>query len=369
MRPVSAPPREGMRASLDVADVPGFLLARGLLTRRDVVDGGLRVRDTSRLNDVFVVTARGRRPLVVKSGPGVAREAAVLERLSGTGELAAFLPTVVDHPDRGTLVLQTAAEARDLRRHHAGGRFSSALARRTGAALAALHAVPPGILDGIEPAGDRGAELRVHVPDLEAVHTMSAAAKELTCFVQELDDLCAAIDRLAAASGEQAVIHGDVRWDNILAVRRAGSRRWTRLSLIDWELCEPGDPAADVGAFLGEYLRAWAQSVPATDPLDPGRRLDHAGLPLRRMRPALGAFWDAYARRSGAPAHELARLLARTVDFAAVRLVTAALEEAQALGRLNARVVCLVPLGRNLLCRGGDDAARLLGLDVPQEAA
>ena len=59
--------------------------------------------DVSRLNRVFLVTAEGERCLVVKladepGSEGVAREAAVLERLwsSGTGDgLARFLPPVV----------------------------------------------------------------------------------------------------------------------------------------------------------------------------------------------------------------------------------------------------------------------------------
>ena len=94
------------------------------------------------------------------------------------------------------------------------------------------------------------------------------------------------------------MIHGDVRWGNCLALRGASSR-WTRLQLIDWELCGAGDPAFDVGAFLGEYLGAWLRSIPIANPRDAGRLRAHARLPLRRMRPALGAFWDAYARQSG----------------------------------------------------------------------
>ena len=358
---------------LDLADIPAYLLELSLLEPRDVVQGGLRVVDASRLNSVFIASAEGRSPLVVKAGPGVAREAAVLERLHGAaggGGLAAFLPSVlVADRARGRLVLESAPGTRDLRRHHAHGRFSCALAREAGRALAALHGTPPAALDGMRAGADRGSEVRVHIPGLDVVQSMSPAAKELTRFIQGLDDLCEALDRIAASPRTEVVIHGDVRWDNLLAIPDAGSRHWTKLGLIDWELCEIGDPAVDVGAFLGEYLRAWAQSVPVADPLDPGRLLGHAGLPLARMRPALGAFWEAYARRSRTPSDELGRLLRRAVDLAAVRLLTAALEEAQARDRLRARVLCLVPLSRNLLGRRGDECARLLGLDAARGTA
>jgi aminoglycoside phosphotransferase (APT) family kinase protein len=351
---------------LELADVPDYLLERRLLGPRDVVEGELRVTDSSRLNRVFVVTARGRRTLVVKAGPRVAREAAVLERLHGAGrrgDLAAFLPTVVAADGaREALVLESPPGARDLTRHHARGRFSCALAREAGRALAALHATPPAALDGVPSLADEGLQFRVHVPHLEAVHSMSAAAVELTRVIQGLDDLCAELDRLAESSHEGAVVHGDIRWDNVMAIPQAGSYRWTKLQVIDWEHSKSGDPAADVGAFFGEYLRGWAQSVPVWDPLNPGRPLAAADRPLRRMRPALRAFWKAYTRSSAAPADELAALLRRALDLAAVRLLTASLEEAQILDRLRTRVLCLVPLSRNLLCRRGDAPSRLLGL-------
>ena len=353
---------------LDAADVPGFLLERRLLDARDVVRGGLRVSDSSRLNRVFLVTAHGRRSLVVKAGARVGREAAVLQRLHRAGHpgLTAFLPSIAfADPGRGVLVLESPAEARDVTRHHARGRFSRALARNAGRGLAALHGTPCAVLHGLRPPGDRGSALRVHLPDVDVVHEMTPAARELTRNIQGLDDLCAALDRIASSPREDAVIHGDVRWDNVIAAREPSSRRWTRLELIDWELCDAGDPAVDVGAFLGEYLRAWAQSVPVMDPLDPAPMLAGAGVPLRRMRPALRAFWEAYARGTGASADELATLLRRAMDLAAVRLLTAALEEAQAADHLPARVLRLVPLSRNLLCRRDHAPARLLGLDAP----
>jgi len=133
--------------------------------------------------------------------------------------------------------------------------------------------------------------------------------------------------------------------------------------VIDWEHCDVGDPAVDVGAFLGEYLRAWLESIPIVDPEDPARMLAHAGRPLRRMRPALRAFWNAYAAHRREPAADVDRRLRRAVDLAAVRLLEGALEEAQTLDQAPGRMVYLVRLSRNILCRRDHAAVRLLGLD------
>ena len=356
---------------LRAADVAGYLLERKLLSPRAVVDGGLRVVDTSRLNRVFVVTAEGERCFVLKVASragrtGVAREAAILGRLrliDGSGELAKFLPAVVAYDSaEGVLILESSPNARDVRRHHARGRFSCALAREAGRALALLHAIPPAALNGFQNPADANSWMRIHEPDLESIHTMSAAAEELTRIIQGIDGLCTALDELVASWQEDSVVHGDIRWDNLLAVRGGDSKRWTGLQLIDWELCGAGDPAVDIGAFFGEYLRAWLQSIPITDPQDPGRLIAHAGLPLRRMRPALRAFWDAYTQYSRGTATALSRSLRRGVRFAALRLLTAALEEAQTLDEPRARVLYLVPLSHNILRRPDEASAALLGL-------
>jgi aminoglycoside phosphotransferase (APT) family kinase protein len=343
-------------AVLGVADVPGFLLERRLLVARDVVDGGLTVDDRSQLNRVFLVGAGGERRFVVKVGPAVAREAWVLERLRAVTGLSRALPRVATHDPAGrVLVLEAAPGARDLVRHHERGRFSCALAAEAGRSLARLHAAPPGTLTGVAPLRPSPPP---HRPDLEMLWSLSAAATELVRIVQRREDVCAALDALLSRPAPVlAVVHGDVRWSNCIALR-GRARGWTGLQLIDWERCDVGDPAADAGAFIGEYLRAWIGSMPVADARDVGALRGRAGIPLQRLRPAVGAFWSAYAgQRSGSPGATLSRAL----RFAGLRLLMAAFEAAQAAGELRPGVLALLPLSRNVLHRP-DQAADLLEL-------
>jgi hypothetical protein len=346
---------------LDASEVAGYLLDRGLLSPRDVVDGRLRIVDSSRLHPVFVVTAGEDRCFVVKlGGAGVAREAAVLERL-GFDTHASYFPSLVTYDgSEGVLVYSSAPNARDLAAHHARGRFSCALAREAGRALALLHAVRAVALDGLPDAPLPASSTLVHRPDLDTLRTLSAAAVDLTRAIQGFHELCAELDELFASRSDESVIHGDVRWDNLLAIRGA-SGRWTRLQLIDWELCAVGDPAVDIGSFLGEYLRAWLLSIPIADPRDAGRLLSHARLPLRRMRPAVREFWAAYVHHSRDTPHDLRATLHRSSRFAAVRLLTAALEEAEAYGELRWSTLHTLALSQNIL-RHPDKAEDLLGI-------
>jgi aminoglycoside phosphotransferase (APT) family kinase protein len=358
---------------LDLADVAAYLMERKLISARAVVNGGLRVVDVSRRNRVFLVVAERERCLVLKlageaGDGGVAHEAAALERLrlaDAGGKLALCLPQLVSYESaEGVLILEAAPDAQDLTTNHARGRFSRTLAREAGRALALVHAIPPATLDGLANPLDPTWILRWHHPDLEAVHTLSAASVELIRIVQRSDDLWTELDELLASWRAESVIHGDVRWDNCLALRGPGSNRRTRLHLIDWELSGTGDPALDIGAFFGEYLRAWLQSIPIADPREPGLLLGHARLPLRRMQPAVRSFWDAYARNRGLPALELSRTLRRATRFAAARLLGAAIEEAQTLFELRGSVLYALQLSLNILRRPDEATAHLLGLSA-----
>jgi Ser/Thr protein kinase RdoA (MazF antagonist) len=350
---------------LDVKDVAGYLLEQELLTPSAVVHGRLRVEDASRLNRVFVVTVQGERGYVVKVAGQTAWEAAVLDRLrslDGRSRLLACLPELVTYdPTERVLVLAAVSNPRDLAEHHARGHFSCALAREAGKALASLHATPPAALDGLPRAPDPRSRLRLHRLDLHSMRALSPAAVDLTRLIQGLAPVCAELETLAADWSNESVIHGDVRWDNLLAAPGAVRCRWTRLQLIDWEFCGPGDPAYDIGCFIGEYLRAWLHSIPVADPREPEALLPHARLPLRRVRPALSAFWEAYTRHRGASAADVHRTLRLSTRYAAVRLLAAALEEAQTLGELSPSVLYLVSLSQKITQRPRE-AAELCGL-------
>ena len=345
-------------------DIPGYLLERRLLSPRAVVDGGFRVDDRSRRNAVFVVSAEGEPRYVLKIGAddgALAREAGVLAALGAAharGPLADCLPVVAAHDTAaGVLILESPARARDLAVHHAGGRYSCELASKAGRALGQLHATSVGAMGARIGAAHPAWRAPLHQLDRIDLYTSSPAALELTRIVQDDDELCAELDALLADDPSRAVIHGDVRWQNCLAVCDDRSGRWTRLLLIDWELSCAGDPAHDLGGFLGEYLGAWRRSIAISNPVEGG----DAERPLPRMRPAVRRFWEGYVTQRGLPPAARGVLLRRSVRFAGLRLVTTAFEEAQAMDELRPSTLQLLALGRRVL-RGPGRAARLLGL-------
>ena len=344
------------------SEIAGYLLSLGLIKPRAVVEHGLTVVDESRRNSVFVVTTpSGPTHVVKQAGPRSAltlrHEAAVLRMLDRAREFAGRVPTVVhEDQDLCLLVLRSPASARDFTRQHVTGQFPRMTARGLGRLLATLHELDSRGLEGPRDA-DRRWGLNLLEPTHEVMLDLSIAARDLVSRLQGNEAMIDRVNRLGEVGHENAFVHGDLRWENCLASPAPGSRRRTRVLLVDWELAGPGESGLDLGTVLGEYLSAWVGSIPIVEIMDPGRLLSHAKYPLRRMQPAISAFWSAYCRAISSPP-----LLRRVVELAAVRLVQTAVERAQLISAPSAHLVLLLQLADNILQQPESAAMTLLGL-------
>jgi Ser/Thr protein kinase RdoA (MazF antagonist) len=347
---------------LEQSAIAHYLLSLGLVKPQAVVEDDLTVLDVSRRNSVFLAGARDGPAYVVKqatpqSAETLMHEAAVLRGLAGMPELAGLVPTVVHlEPGAARVVLRTPGDARDWSDHHGAGRFPRAPARSLGRALAALHRVPADRLPEPPPRLDPLWGLSLTEPSHELVRDLSAGGRDLVARLQASPAMCDRLYSVRESLSGGPFVHGDLRWENCLAVGVPGSRRRTRVLIVDWELAGRAPAELDVGTVLAEYLRSWVGSIPIVEPRDPGRLVAHAGHPLPRMQPAMRAFWSAY-RLSGTGSPRLRRV----VELAAVRLLQSAVERAQGLAAPTAHVVTLVQLADNLL-RDPDGGAGLLGL-------
>jgi Ser/Thr protein kinase RdoA (MazF antagonist) len=348
---------------LEQSDIAHYLLSLGLVKPRDVVEEGLTIVDASRRNCVYLTTTRDGPTYVVKqASPRTARtlahEAAVLRVLADTAELTAHLPTVVHHePEAARLILRTPGDARDWETYQSAARFPRTPARILGRALAGLHGLPADFVEDLPPAVDPMWGLSLPEPPHELLLDLSAGAQDLVARLQSSQALCDRLEELRDAGSYNTLVHGDLRWDNCLAVAAPGSRRRSRLLLVDWELAGPGAAGFDVGTVLAEYLRSWVESIPIVEPADPGRFVARAGHPLRRMQPAIQAFWSSY--RLATPRRPTLR---RVIELAAVRVLQTAVERAQGLAAASAHVVTLVQLTDNMLRDPEDAGLSLLGL-------
>jgi aminoglycoside phosphotransferase (APT) family kinase protein len=197
-------------------------------------------------------TGGGRRPLILQrlrrgtagGGPGMQGEAVLLRAAGARG---VPVPTVVADDD-GTALGQPAIVmdrlegetiARKLLRDDEWATARRRLVGQTGAALAAIHAIP-------EQAA----------PTMGGADQLDEMRNLLDGFDQPLPAMELGLRWLAAhrpPSPRRTVVHGDFRLGNLL-VGPDGLR-----GVLDWELAHLGDPIEDLGWYC---VRAWRFGSP-----------------------------------------------------------------------------------------------------------
>lgn len=271
--------------------------------------------------------------------------------------------SILADPDSGLLVQDLLADVEDGVTLMVEQRFPPGVAGDLGRRLARLHSAP---VDGV-PGGDRpwpapGPHLLDAIP-LDLVPHMTAA--ELTAYGLIQDDrvLVDAVVGLVARSGaaDRTPVHGDLRVDQLLV---GPDGHW----LIDWEEFGVGDPARDLGSFLGEWLYRTVLDIPTSrgggesldqaspDPADIVRR-GHEKAAL--LAPVAQAFWSGYT--SVRPVDPL--LAERAGGFAGWHLLDRLVAGAHATSSLSAIQRAAAGVGRAavLTPRGVFD---LVGIEV-----
>ncbi|MEO8288406.1 MAG: phosphotransferase [Chloroflexota bacterium] len=369
---------------LDHRDIAGYLVQRGLISRRQIVQGDLRVTDASARNSDFTVVSRSGPSYMVKQATDIGtiatleHEAAIYKLLQADelADINCYLPHFFDYdPGEHILVLELLADAETLwARHRRLGRFSASLAAATGHALGLLHRsnaadiLSGSMVDGAKAIASRPTSiLSVHHPELRFFEEISGANTHLIKIIQQAWRFGELLDELRMEWRQECFMHGDVKWDNLLAVPLDGHRRGAPgLKIIDWELACVGDPCWDAGSIFGDYLSFWLLSIPITGAEPPDHYLQLARYPLEKMQPAIRAFWSAYIRASSMPGHERDMRLLRAVKYAGARLLQTAYERSQASSRLTSDALCLLQLGANILQRPAEASLYLLGIPVGQ---
>jgi hypothetical protein len=87
--------------------------------------------------------------------------------------------------------------------------------------------------------------------------------------------------------------HQDLRLNNWLVHRSDITKP---LRLIDWEALQWGDPLADLGNLLAEYLLCWLESLDPAPGLPIGMVLQRAAVPLEQLQPSLQAIVVSYVQ-------------------------------------------------------------------------
>jgi hypothetical protein len=354
---------------LDARSVVDFLLERGAIRPADVLDGDLTVHELTSRNANFAVRRKGMPGLFVKQAPpgdplhrstllGEIRLARAAARDESFAALHAVSPAHrLDDEADAVLVLDLVDGAEDL--DAVAGRSGGVpepLAAALGRAVAELHrgtaAAPRG---GDGPAERRAWILFFTEMDEFSLPPDSPPHRQLQRIVREDSELSEGLAALRDDWRTEALVHGDLKWENVLVDPDDPTRVW----LVDWEMSGFGDPAWDVGGLLHAFLRHWIGLLPEHSLASGATAADL--LALARMRPSIAATWSAYV--AVLPSDDPDDLMARATRMCAARLLQTAFEHVSGNGRLSHHALGLTQLAANIMARPDEALRTLFGLE------
>ncbi len=293
----------------------------------------------------------------------LAREAAVYEMVRDRClATAAHLPRDVRwDADAGTLEME-AVPAGDLGDVVAGdGTLEPAVAAEVGRVVGEFHAEAGHVGDDDAPASVWSlGGIAVDRPTPASLRLMSGGEVALLKALQRSRELGARLAALAPP-GAGDLVHGDLRWENVLVAPAAAP---PGVWLVNWEMGGSGERAWDVGCFAASGVSAWLASIPAVPDAAPDRLGAEAGLPMDAIAPGLGAFWAAY-RAAGPPAPTRPWAM-RCAQLAAVRLVHLGFDRSAHLPDLHPLAVAHLQVATHILADPERAGRELLGITWPR---
>lgn len=354
-------------------DLVHYLLERGLLDRRAIVDGDVMVIEGARRHHNYSVVRRNGTGLFVKqmqpdqpySAQTLQKEAAcyvIVESDPALAPIHELMPRFRSYdPDRHILVLELIGRGENLSEvHRRVNGFPVHVAQRVGELLARYHDVSSReLLPRANAAIFQGQPpwiLSFHLMQRNSMQNLSVANGQFIGILQNYPDFGPAIDRLRFAWRRNALMHGDMKFDNVV-VRANGHAEIESMHVVDWELADVGDSAWDVASILQAYLMWWIgtlQRVPSAD-------ADAAQYPLETMQPAIRAFWETYAESRGLSPRDADAELERAVSYAGARMLQSVYESMVFAQSLTQQAVWQVQACMNILKEPRAAASDLLG--------
>ncbi|NUP24699.1 MAG: aminoglycoside phosphotransferase family protein [Streptomyces sp.] len=227
--------------------------------------------------------------------------------------------------------------------------FTESMSARAGRTLAALHRLPhrPGDFPDSDPHPFPPVEDLRSLP-LENYLNATGAFVQAWGLLQRDAPLVGELERLRATEAGVAgvPIHGDLRLDQFLITDSA-------FYVNDWEEFRLGDPARDVGAYVGEWLHRAVLRIPSQETDDAfSAVLTHEEVVARgseelvRVLPLIAAFHRGY-REGGGPDDD--GLVVRATSYAGWHLIDRLIASTRESGRLSAIVRASAGIGRTAL--------------------
>lgn len=367
---------------LTTSNLVHYLTARELVRVSDVVNGDYSVSEAGRHNRNFKVLYGEKKGLFIKQIPliedltreAIFREAFCYQCANDFLRWNQWMLNLLDYDrSRHCLSLELYLASQNLREfYYAHEDFPNEIAALLGQALADLRSVKieESKLDLSQ------AKFGKNLPWIFTYHensrfkpgTLSGGAVELGEIVRQRLNLKSHLQRVADGWKTDALVHGDMKWDNCLVRQRVASNEKKQnsphyqLKLIDWELVDIGDSAWDIGAVFQAYLSHWIMRRYRDNRQTKEELLALTYEKMPTVFSSISCFWNSYCHHHMIDREDERAYLLRCLEFGAVRLLQTTFESLYCSSEITAHALAMLELSEQILNDPEQAAGILFGL-------
>lgn len=208
----------------------------------------------------------------------------------------------------------------------------------------------------------------------EQFSALSTDALKFFVIYQRYDSLRQAIAELINSIESFCLTHNDLKLNNILLAKN-WEHKVTQTSLvnniirlIDWEKCNWGDPAYDLGMLIASYLQAWLLSLMTSKTISLEETLRIAKTPLELVQPSIAALMKAYLKNFPEILNLRPDFLPRVVQFTGLGLVLTIIATLQHHKTFGNQGICMLQVAKSLLCRPEQSILTVFGVTAVELA-
>ena len=173
---------------------------------------------------------------------------------------------------------------------------------------------------------------------------------------QRFPSLNQAVIELYEGIQPSCLTHNDLKLDNFIIDTKvnldldSARMRPEQIKIIDWEFLNWGDPAADLGMLVSQYLAEWLNSLVADPNLDLNTTLQLATCPLEKITPSLEALLKGYLTTFPKILKHRSDFIKRVVQFAGIGILERLNHYVKYHRPFDNEAVCKLQVAKNLLC-------------------
>lgn len=362
---------------INMENIVEYLLGKGLIDLKSIVDGDLQIFDISRKNkNIKILNKSGLNLFLKQATPSnnhssitIKRESLLYAMIQTENEFASIVdiaPKIHDFDEKNNIMVTEFLPGYSWNQYifrEPNMMIDKKIVASLGNKIATYHHIFEKMFItnkklNFLPKTFTFEKLLIH-PGPEIFVNLSKANMKLLKIIQKDPKIYDNLEELFSNWDPKTLIHGDIKFDNII-INLKNNRKENIIT--DWEMVNIGDPAWDIGSIFQEFIRCWLYTLPLTGTETSEKLLNLSKESLQNMQSALRTFWNEYINIIQRNPKETNGLLIKSTKFCAARLIQSAYEMLHSQTELNNVAVYMVQIGLNIFLNINNAIIHLLGI-------